>query len=291
MPTHVLPMEDHRTTDAWFTIGTWRPAGVPVALEARHAPSDDSTATVPSRLAARPVTGDMPPEWAADAARVSLHEWESYGLTISARALADGRLAVLWIDLAMHEDDGAASFRPSAAVLVAWDDATAQPSLAETWSGSGSIPSWLGEGLADQVAAAIDAGTLDEADRGIAWLGWVGEARAAPRLRTAWTRAQAAAERATHETSIRAAIDADRFDDAERELTELERDRSARALARTLRRSLDDAREAAREHHDALIASIVGAWIWSIRASRGGASWAFAWNPPGPRPSATVTRR
>ena len=245
MPILVHPMEDNGPDAAWFVLGTWRPGAVPVLIEARHEAYDGANARIPSRLVARPSTGDALPEWAADAARVPVREWEDEGLTIVVRALPDARIAIMWIDLRVDEDDGPVSFRPSAAALVAWDATSDRPTLAESWAaGSGSLPTWLADGLADEVTGAIEAGSLDEAERGLAWLDWVGESRAARRLRASWTRAHDAAERTRRETSIREAIEAGRFDDAERELTAMERDRSARRTARTLRTALADGRAA-----------------------------------------------
>lgn len=255
MPIQVRPMEEYRETDEWFTVGVWQPAGARVAIEARHAEPDDSMETVASRLVARSLSdGDAPAAWVADAARVALHEWDSSRVTIGMRRLSGDRLAIVWVFTnPFDEDDGEGpSTFLEAAVLLGFDAASGGALRLEEWLSrtttgvptGAAVPPWLSEGLSDDVRSSIEAGALEEAERGITWLDWVGETRAARHLRTSWTRAHNEAESTRRETSIGEAIEAGRFDDAERELTALEGDRSARRVARTLRAALRDARAA-----------------------------------------------
>jgi hypothetical protein len=246
MPLQVAPMEEQPDVNNWFTIATWNQAGVSIVFEARHGAVDDSTATVPSLIAVRTTSGDDSAELAEDSARVAFHEWDQCGVTLEIREISPDRVAVMWVFMnPFDEDDGDAGYaHVEAAALVGWNEAEGRVFLVESWPGTGTAPAWLRSGLADDVDMAIEAGSIEEAARGLQWLEWVGEVRAARRVGRAWARARDAAERVRNESSVRDAIEAGRFDEAERGLTVMERDRASRRTAQDLRARLTGARTA-----------------------------------------------
>ncbi len=277
MPMDIAPIDGAESS--WHVIAAWAPTeGTRVLLEARRrAPGDPArlTARVPSDEDGTPADGT---DWALDASRTALREWTEPALTMTLRVLPDGRLLILWSDLRFDGDDDAGveyddhgtliegfRFGPSAALLLTWT-APGPVTVAGTWrSSEGAAPDWVTapparaavRSAGEAASAAIAAGSFEEAERWIDRLGQLGEQRLAREIRRELAGAEEAARRRGREELVRTAIDEGRLEDAERELTALERDRGARALVRSLRSTLRAARAAADRARESTLAASV----------------------------------